>query len=658
MEKLPDLKEKFLYYRKQRGIYYTRYPIPEDLRHHYLNSKGNPDKHVKVLIDEGSASEIREIHRQNIGGILNHFEQLRIQDSQPSEKGRLKEARRLRRKSLNEKLQDCATSCTVSDSMMAEMLLRWYESSYETARKGLQYFIDLKKSRAGDMNGEIPDYLDDMHQNLLNLTEGRSFEEGFLNEAVDLTETKRILLDNETNLDQSSHSFRKMKRYVWEIMTELHQWEKDCFESGRIKKFKSKTVDELSSMRSSETQMEENVSFSRRASSSLESKSIDQLFDSFVEWKRKQKDHADTFDSDISLLRRFVLEVWGNLQSRRISSDEMEKLRDSLSSLPNRRGKEFQTVDSFLKAIKIGKESNSELITHKTANKLLGYLVSIFKYAGERGWFDSKLLLDFKIKFNDHNRQGNITPSEERREFSKEELTDFFGIPVFSGCLNDKHGLNKEGNKIYWNFRYWGVLIALYTGMRPAEIAEMRLDQIEDDEGILFFNILKKHKGQSLKTTSSVRKIPIHKDLIELGFLDYIGDRESNDLLLHDFKKRNGGEKDPKELTRWFNGGVIKKFVKKKEGDKVDFYCFRHTFATTARFESDLELGQIDELCGWSSDERKWFRKAMRENYTKRGYGMETLRESMDRINYPSIDLTHLHLGRLKRIGKYEFELL
>ena len=616
MEKLPDLKEKFLYYRKQRGTYYTRYLIPNDLRHYYLNSKGNLDKHVWVPIKEASASEIREIHRQNIGDILDRFEELRIQESEPTEKERLKAVRRKRRRTLNEQLQDFATSCNLSDSTMAEILLRWHESSYETARKGLQYFIDLKKSRAGDLNGEIPDYLDDMHRNILNLTEGRSFEEGFLNEAVDLTETKRILLDNEFNLDQSSHSFRKMKRYVWEIMTELHQWEKDCFESGKIKKFKSKTVDELSSMRSSEFQTKENFVSVPSPSSNFESKSVEQLFDSFIEWKRKQKDHADSFDSDISLLRRLVLEVLGNLQSGRISDDDMEKLRDSLSSLPNRRGKEFQNVDSFLKAIKIGKESDSELITHNTANKLLGYLVSIFKYAGERGWFDSKLLLNFKIKFNDHNRQGNIAPSEERREFSEDELKSFFSIPVFSGCLNNKHGLHKGGNKIFWNFRYWGVLIALYTGMRPAEIAEMRLDQIEEENGIRFFNILKKHKGQRLKTRSSVRKIPVHQDLIDLGFLNYIDGREEDDLLLHDFKKHKGGEKDPKELTRWFNTGVIKEFVEKKEGEKVDFYCFRHTFATTARFASGLELGQIDELCGWSSDERKWFRKAMRGRIT------------------------------------------
>ena len=52
--------------------------------------------------------------------------------------------------------------------------------------------------------------------------------------------------------------------------------------------------------------------------------------------------------------------------------------------------------------------------------------------------------------------------------------------------------------------------------MRTEEICKLRVDELKKEDGIWFFDI----KGK-VKTRNSVRRVPIHEKLIELGLLKY-----------------------------------------------------------------------------------------------------------------------------------------
>jgi integrase len=75
---------------------------------------------------------------------------------------------------------------------------------------------------------------------------------------------------------------------------------------------------------------------------------------------------------------------------------------------------------------------------------------------------------------------------------------------------------------------FWPPLIALMTGARVNEIAQLYLADIVDDDrdnpGRWRFMILAKEKDQRVKNPSSLRSIPMHPKLIELGFLTYLQD--------------------------------------------------------------------------------------------------------------------------------------
>jgi integrase len=69
---------------------------------------------------------------------------------------------------------------------------------------------------------------------------------------------------------------------------------------------------------------------------------------------------------------------------------------------------------------------------------------------------------------------------------------------------------------------YWVPLIGLYTGMRRSEIFFRTVRDIKHDEdGIWFFDVHRDGESDT-KNKKSVRKVPIHSKLIDLGLLKYV----------------------------------------------------------------------------------------------------------------------------------------
>ena len=120
---------------------------------------------------------------------------------------------------------------------------------------------------------------------------------------------------------------------------------------------------------------------------------------------------------------------------------------------------------------------------------------------------------------------------------------------------------------------YWCPLIALFTGARAEEIASLDLEQIYSVKGIWVIDIL---KG---KNANATRRVPIHGQLVALGFLDYVSALRNagyKKLFPHIQPGTNGYRKN---MTRMF--GI---YLDLPEVNVVDplkvFHSFRHTVVT------------------------------------------------------------------------------
>ena len=68
----------------------------------------------------------------------------------------------------------------------------------------------------------------------------------------------------------------------------------------------------------------------------------------------------------------------------------------------------------------------------------------------------------------------------------------------------------------------WASIICLYTGGRVSEVGQLLTKDVLREDGIDCIRITDEGEDQQTKTESSNRIVPIHADLLAMGFIDYV----------------------------------------------------------------------------------------------------------------------------------------
>jgi integrase len=219
---------------------------------------------------------------------------------------------------------------------------------------------------------------------------------------------------------------------------------------------------------------------------------------------------------------------------------------------------------------------SGEPISSRRANNRLTNISSFFSWCEkERDLINSNVF---------YGKSLPVTNDDEGRErFTEEDLLTIFTNKRFT--KPDKKRM----------FNYWVPIIAYYSGMRLAEISFLRKQDIIQVNGIWAFAIKPfqiDDKKRTIKNKKSTRTIPIHSDIIKLGFLDYVESCKGE--LLFDTKRANHKHDDA--IGKSF--GVFKKKLGLPEG-KV-FHAFRMTFMDIAA-QQNLDLVLIKDFVVISS---------------------------------------------------------
>ena len=104
----------------------------------------------------------------------------------------------------------------------------------------------------------------------------------------------------------------------------------------------------------------------------------------------------------------------------------------------------------------------------------------------------------------------------EDKPFSTRELQ-----AIFSGYLYA--GTDTGSAELVFPYQFWLPLLALFTGGRLNELCQLESTDVrqEEETGIFFIRIANEGT-KSLKNHHSRRAIPLHDDLIRIGFLDFV----------------------------------------------------------------------------------------------------------------------------------------
>nr|WP_066486783.1 site-specific integrase [Sphingomonas sp. CCH9-F2] len=168
----------------------------------------------------------------------------------------------------------------------------------------------------------------------------------------------------------------------------------------------------------------------------------------------------------------------------------------------------------------------------------------------------------------DHNPAENIKVAvskrtkgrPKRRPFSAEELTILFSAPVFTGCQSFRRLLVKGSREIR-NAHFWIPILGFYCGARVGELVQLHLTDVYVDGDIPYLHITEDGAGppgsdsaKHVKSEAGVRKIPLHPDVMGLGFAEFVSkrrrDRRSKRLF---FEIKMGADGQASTVySKWF----------------------------------------------------------------------------------------------------------
>ena len=220
----------------------------------------------------------------------------------------------------------------------------------------------------------------------------------------------------------------------------------------------------------------------------------------------------------------------------------------------------------------------------KTVNKYLQILSTVLRYAGRLKWMQGNPAEGLGLK--DSRREDEI-----RRAFTLEEISK-----IFMALQSSKNSFYEADH----HERYWLPLLGIYTGARVNELAQLTVADVIIDHGIPAINITSVgDEGKRVKSESARRAIPLHDDLLTLGFLVYVRNTKTNghERLFPSLKLGPNGYSHY-FVARHFSGskGWLPSTIPTlPEG--VSFHCFRHTVATMLKNAEEQE-GIIVEILG------------------------------------------------------------
>jgi integrase len=335
-------------------------------------------------------------------------------------------------------------------------------------------------------------------------------------------------------------------------------------------------------------------------------------------WTEQTRNQAET------TLRLFA-DATKDAQIDTISRREVADFLNKIASLDKNYGRHAMkklSLDVLLEKYL----AKDEGLSNRTLNRHCSVLAGMFEWAIKAGRLEgaNPAKGHFRKIASDHEA------SEGRRAFTTDELNKLLGGPIFSASYEERVSPPRHTPNATLS---WLIPIALFSGMRLDEICGLRTEDVAEEAGILFFNLVS-HKGRRLKTAAARRRVPVHSELLRIGIGDYLTNiRHQRHIYLFPGLK-------PARLDGKRSAYVGKRFVEYRRSVGVSdpnttFHCMRKN-AATALQRARIPESEAAEVLG---------HKKMTMTYGLYSEGLELRghREVVEAISYPGLDLSQLH---------------
>ena len=191
---------------------------------------------------------------------------------------------------------------------------------------------------------------------------------------------------------------------------------------------------------------------------------------------------------------------------------------------------------------------------------------------------------------------------------------------------------------------FWLCMIGLFTGARANAAITLQYDDLIKEDGLDCIYFRSNNDAKNLKNDASERKVPIHKDLLDLGFLSYFQRKKTklnangtDFIFSHAVTKT--GQYNNKYMDRvlfpFFKSIGVKSNI---AHDRHDFHSFRKN-ASIAMQTAHIPESYINSIIGWEGV------NMLQQHYSN--HGLTEIKAQLDTFSY---DFLKPHFAQWKGI--------
>ena len=312
-----------------------------------------------------------------------------------------------------------------------------------------------------------------------------------------------------------------------------------------------------------------------------------------------------TLDESQKVINRFN-DINANINAVDISGRIIREFKELLIRTPSILSRDLRLLPLTKIVNKIDSNHSVKTLSDSTINKHLSVISSVLEWASNNSYFSDNW--HNPVRGKTIKRKGL---KRDRMPFTVDDLHKMFSSDIYIKQSRPKGGGGGAS--------YWIPVIGLYTGMRLEEIGQLLVSDIKRDGDIWYFDI-NDFESKQLKNKSSIRRVPIHQALLDLGFIYYINSLES--VQLFPLLRRDKYGKLTQNWSKWFGRRLRKIGV--IDSSKV-FHSFRHSMKDALR-GAEVDEAISDAITGHSST-------SVGRNYGS-GYNLTVLNKAIQKISY------------------------
>ena len=333
-----------------------------------------------------------------------------------------------------------------------------------------------------------------------------------------------------------------------------------------------------------------------------------------------------SIESDRSIVNEFI-DIVGDIDFSQITKQMVSNYIDVQTKLPPNRSKSPDFRDLSIQDLVDLDLPDDKTQTPLNINKKLTKLTAFGNWGIRQGLLPSNPFRDMKLSVK--------KARTERKPFTLPELKKILKPELYlHNTVDYQHSIYKTGGVKNGLPYYWVFILGIFSGLRTNEMAQMRLQDVRKESNIWFLHVEESEQTR-VKTLNAIRKVPVHPQLIELGFIDYISDlkQRKKDRVFWELTKTRDGY--AKHLSRHFNEKYLRAVGVWERNAKV-LYCTRHTFVN-ALYQNKVDENVIKALVG---HEKEFTMK----HYGGEPFSPDRLLKEVSKVNYKGIKWDRLKI--------------